>query len=144
MDVFILTNLVCILFDPAIPASSFNSFNCFILVGYYMYIGHEEGIICFGRLIFAMCTWIVTVYMYVQSTCTIICYIMCACAVYTSTTTREYIATTISSVSLSLLWEANDTNNTLELLLYCKPLLQLSAILQTSHSQTGRGAPFQV
>ena len=50
-----------------------------IIMGYY--IGHEEGMICFCRLTFAMCTWIVTVY--VQST-------MCACAVYTSTTTRVH------------------------------------------------------
>ena len=55
----------------------------------------------------------------------------------------EYISTT-SSVFLSRLWEAKDSHNTWELLLYCKPLLQLSAFLQTSHSQTGQGAPFQV
>ena len=46
----------------------------------------------------------------------------------------------LSSVSLSWLREAKDTHNTWELLLYCKPLSQLSAFLQTSHSWTGRGA----
>ena len=29
MDLVIPINLVCILFDPAIPTSSFNLFNCF-------------------------------------------------------------------------------------------------------------------
>ena len=46
-----------------------------IIMGYY--IGHEERMICFTGISYAMCTRIVTVY--AQST-------MSACAVYTSTT----------------------------------------------------------
>ena len=82
---------ICILVFP-LGLNSNRVVNITIIEYYYgIYTGHEEGMICFCRLTFAMCIWIVTVY--VQSTCTIICY-MCACAVYTSTTTREYISTT--------------------------------------------------
>ena len=39
MDAVIATNLVCILFDPAIPTSSINSFNCFYTcIIMYIYI----------------------------------------------------------------------------------------------------------
>ena len=38
MDVFIPTNLVRILFDPAIPTSSFSLFNCFCTCFYSFFI----------------------------------------------------------------------------------------------------------
>ena len=60
MDAVIATNLVCILFDPAIPTSSINSFNCFYTCFYsffFCFQGNSSlNAILHGLLIQLQCT----------------------------------------------------------------------------------------
>ena len=50
MDVIIPTNLVCVLYDPAIPTLSFNLFNCFYIINLLIFIicTHVDEVVCLG------------------------------------------------------------------------------------------------